>query len=284
MGSRLLATSKLFASVVDQCDGYLAALPDKPAWSIREELAKPREDSRINLSAFSQPICTALQLGLVELWKSWGVRPQAVVGHSSGEIGAAYAAGLLSLQHAIIVAYYRGLHMGSSSSVLRSGPKGAMCAIGIAEEECQQILYSYKSRVALAAVNSPTSCTLSGDKDAIQEIVEHCKEKGIFCRALQVDTGKLFSFPSSHNLVGIFAHGGSISFPSYAPSGAAVRKVAHQCWRMPFWRVSQSQLRDVLLCHRKQALFSQMHARILEAEHGVHRPLQYRGHRSHASP
>jgi acyl transferase domain-containing protein len=194
MGQRLMSASKLFAAIIDQCDLHLATLPDKPGWRIRDELLKPPKASRINVSTFSQPVCTALQLGLVEMWKMWGVTPQAVVGHSSGEIGAAYAAGLVSLRHAIIIAYYRGLHMGFNSSPLKPGPKGAMCAIGAAEEECKQILRSYESFVALAAVNSPSSCTLSGDEDAIQEIVESCKEEGKFCRALRVDTGKSFLY------------------------------------------------------------------------------------------
>ena len=191
MGKQLLATSKLFAAIVDECDRHLALLPDRPEWSIREELQKPSKSSRINISTFSQPLCTALQLGLVEMWKAWGVTAQAVFGHSSGEIGAAYAASIVSLRDAIVIAYYRGLCMGNDDNSPRTGPKGAMCAIGLSEEGCEQILRSYKSRVALAAVNSPSSCTLSGDEDAIREIVETCKEDGTFCRALRVDMGML---------------------------------------------------------------------------------------------
>lgn len=191
MGSHLLRTSPLFAAIIDECDLVLASLPDKPSWTIREEICKSQKVSRLNISTFSQPICTALQLGLVELWKAWGVEACAVFGHSSGEIAAAYTAGIVSLRHAIIIAFYRGLHMGAKSDVGCGKPKGAMCAVGLGEADCGEILESYDGRIALAAVNSPSSCTLSGDEDAVHEIVELCKQKGTFCRLLRVDMGKL---------------------------------------------------------------------------------------------
>lgn len=190
MGKQLMQTSKLFAAVIDECDRVLASLKDRPFWKIREELIKPSKVSRINSSSFSQPICTALQLGLVEIWKAWGIKPRAVIGHSSGEIGAAYAAGILSLRDAVIVAYYRGVYMGSDNRKTCSGAKGAMCAVGISENGCSSLLDLCRGRLALAAVNSPSSCTLSGDGDAIKEIVGVCKERGFFCRELRVDMGK----------------------------------------------------------------------------------------------
>ena len=191
MGKQLIDSSAIFAAVIDQCDGFLASLKDGPAWKIREELCKPPKLSSINNSSFSQPLCTALQLGLVEVWKEWGVTPHAVFGHSSGEVAAAFAAGLISLRDAIIIAYYRGLHMGrGSSSTESSEPKGAMCAVGLGETECKNLLRPFSGRAVVAAINSPTSCTLSGDEDAILEILEISKERGFFCRMLRVDMGK----------------------------------------------------------------------------------------------
>ena len=196
MGKQLIETSATFSIVIDQCDKILATLKDGPDWKIRDELSKPSRDSRINKSSFSQPLCTALQLGLVELWKEWGLAPHAVLGHSSGEIGAAYTAGILSLRDAIIIAYYRGLYMGSKGNRAKRGPKGAMCAVGISETECKDLLKPYSGRVVVAAINSPSSCTLSGDDEAINEILDLCKERGFFCRQLRVDMGKdiLFGF------------------------------------------------------------------------------------------
>ena len=188
MGRQLLETSATFARVIDICEKELSLLQDRPDWSLRQELCKPAKISRINISSFSQPLCTALQLGIVELFKEWGIIPKAVLGHSSGEIGAAYTAGILSLRDAIVTAYYRGLYMSSQNNGQKLQPRGAMCAIGLGEAGAQSLLDSYSGCVSLAAVNSPSSCTLSGDKSPIDEIVEHCKEQGIFCRALHVDT------------------------------------------------------------------------------------------------
>ncbi|PYI12323.1 putative polyketide synthase [Aspergillus sclerotiicarbonarius CBS 121057] len=187
MGKQLLETSPLFRSVINECDEVLQSLPDAPSWKIAEELVKSKEKSRLSRASFSQPMCTALQVGLVEILKSWGISPSGVVGHSSGEIGAAYAAGFLSLRDAITIAFYRGLYLGENAPVKRDGPAGAMCAIGLGETDCANMLERYQGRVVLAAVNSPSSCTLSGDVDGIQSIVAECNENGTFCRALRVD-------------------------------------------------------------------------------------------------
>lgn len=192
MGKDLIHSSTIFAAIIDQCDGFLASLEDGPAWKIREELCKPSKLSSIDNSGFSQPLCTALQLGLVEVLKGWGVTPCAVFGHSSGEIAAGFAAGILCLRDAIVIAYYRGLHMGrNSSSTKRPGPKGAMCAVGVCETDCKSLLEPYSGRVVVAAINSPNSCTLSGDEDAIKRILDISKERGFFCRMLRVDMGKI---------------------------------------------------------------------------------------------
>ncbi|KAK6541942.1 hypothetical protein TWF694_007715 [Orbilia ellipsospora] len=187
MGKGLIETSSLFKSVLEECDRILQSLPDGPDWSIIDELEKPKSSSRIYIATFSQPLCTALQLGLIELWKSWGIKPNAVVGHSSGEIAAAYAAGILSLRDAIITAFYRGLFLNKSPEAQSEGPKGAMCAIGLSQERANKVVRKYKGKIALAAINSPTSCTLSGDEDAIEAVVKTCGEDGTFCRALRVD-------------------------------------------------------------------------------------------------
>ena len=191
MSKQLIETSVLYATVIDQCDEHLAALKDGPDWKIRDELCKTPKASRINESSFSQPLCTALQLGLVQLWREWGITPRAVFGHSSGEIAAAFCAGILSLRDAIVIAFYRGLYMGNKSNNASLGRRGAMCAVGMGETECNRLLEAFLGRVVVAAINSPSSCTLSGDEDAILEIQNICKERGTFCRALRVDMGKL---------------------------------------------------------------------------------------------
>ena len=181
MGKALLESSQLFSRIIDECEDALVVLHDGPSWSLREELLKPTTSSNVYKASYSQPLCTALQLALVALWKHWGLTPKAVVGHSSGEIAAAYAAGHISLRDAMVIAFYRGLYLRH----LNSSFKGAMCAVGLSELDSRSLLQAFGNRVQLAAVNSPTSSTLSGDYHAIQQILAICEKEKIFCRALR---------------------------------------------------------------------------------------------------
>ncbi|RDW69731.1 hypothetical protein BP6252_08751 [Coleophoma cylindrospora] len=188
MGINLLAQLPVFANVIEECDQALANLPDRPDWSIADEIMKVDTNSNVSQAHISQPLCTALQLGLVEVWQSWGLKPNSVIGHSSGEIAAAYAAGFLSLRDAIVIAYYRGACLAPLvSASIKSEPKGAMCAVGLSEVDAISLIAKYSRGVDLAAVNSPKSCTLSGDREKIEEIVTSCEENGIFCRKLKIN-------------------------------------------------------------------------------------------------
>ena len=186
MGKALIEQSPLFRQTLARCDAVLRQLPDAPDWSFIEELCKDKKESRLSETRFSQPICTAVQLALVDQLKTWGVQPSATVGHSSGEMGAAYAAGILSFEAALIAAYYRGLYMSNTSEGATSTGKGAMMAVGLTEAEGLEELKSYSGRVCIAAVNSPSSLTLSGDEDAISELSEKLTERKVFARRLQV--------------------------------------------------------------------------------------------------
>ena len=186
MGKSLISQSPLFNAVMIECEHHLSVLPDGPPWSIIRELQKGKESSKIYTAEYSQLLCTALQLGLVVLLKSWGLAAEAVVGHSSGEIAAAYAAGRISMRDAIVISYYRGLVLGNAAHKT----SGSMCAVGLGEDEAEAIVKSYANRVRVAAVNSPNSCTLSGDRDAIREIVNQQTKEKHFCRELRVDQGE----------------------------------------------------------------------------------------------
>ena len=192
MGLELLRSSSLFQSVVKDCQEALDSLPDRPLWKLAEELSRSAETSNLYKSAFSQPLCTVLQLGLVKLLRFWKLNMSAVVGHSSGEIPAAYAAGMLSLRDAVVIAYYRGLYLGSlESQAAKGSSRGSMLAMNVSKDEATELVYPFDGRVQIAAVNSPSNCTLSGDADAIQSILQTSRQKDIFCRELRVDTGKL---------------------------------------------------------------------------------------------
>lgn len=186
MGMSLMDHCPLFRSVLHECDRLLSELADPPAWTIIEELSKAKETSNIYKAEFSQPLCTALQLGLVAVLGSWGVTPDAVVGHSSGEIGAAYAAGIISLRDAMAVSYYRGLVLDCRTA---QKSEGSMCAVGLNESDAKALIEGFAGSVQIAAINSPSSCTLSGDIDAIRKIVMQLTEERQFCRELKVDHG-----------------------------------------------------------------------------------------------
>ena len=191
MGKDLIECFPIFKVTLLECELILSRLPDGPPWSILQELSNAKGSSHIYEAEYAQPLCTALQLALVVMLQNLGVEPVAVIGHSSGEIAAAFAAGLITLRDAIVIAYYRGLYIATCTLGKSMGsPKGSMCAVGLSEADARLLLDDFKDRAQLAAINSPTSCTLSGDQDAIGEIFAVCSEKGVFNRKLRVDTGE----------------------------------------------------------------------------------------------
>ena len=153
-----------------------------------EELSKDAKSSRVSDAQISQPACTAIQLALTDLFKSWGILPTAVAGHSSGEIGAAYAAGALSLEACVAIAYHRGQAIVSLKAKFPE-LKGAMVAIGGSAEEIRPMVKLLKEgRATVACINSPSSITASGDESAIAELQDLVELKQMFNRKLRVDT------------------------------------------------------------------------------------------------
>ncbi|KAF5973209.1 polyketide synthase [Fusarium coicis] len=187
MGKTMIQTSSQFRESIQKCQDSLRDIPDPPTWNLMDELMASEEASRIGEAAISQPLCTATQIAIVDVLASAGVHFDAVVGHSSGEISAVYAAGLLSATDAMRIAYYRGLYAKHASGP--SGAKGSMMAVGVGSEDatafCGQ--EQFKGRISLAASNSPSSTTISGDEGAILEAKEILDEQKTFARLLKVD-------------------------------------------------------------------------------------------------
>ncbi|CAI6083821.1 unnamed protein product [Clonostachys chloroleuca] len=180
MGRQLLRSNKVFRETIRSLDNHLQDLGSpKPEWKIEDELLKPARTSRVNQPEFSQPLCTALQIALVDTLTSVGISPAAVVGHSSGEMGAAYAAGGLSAREAIVVAFYRGL---VSAKTTRDG---TMAAVGLSWKETEEFL---SPGVVLACDNSPRSVTISGDTERVSEVLARIKQKlpNTLTKALEV--------------------------------------------------------------------------------------------------
>jgi len=193
MGAELVESSPFAASRIAELDAALQNLPtasNRPSWTLRDQLLAAKESSRIAEAALSQPLCTAVQIILVDILREAGISFTAVVGHSSGEIGAAYAAGFVSAQDAIRIAYFRGVHAKLASSPNSHAPRGAMMAIGASSEDAEAFCREdrFAGRMQVAAVNSSSSVTLSGDEDAIDEAEKALKAEGTFARKLKVDT------------------------------------------------------------------------------------------------
>ncbi|KAF9694091.1 hypothetical protein EKO04_007724 [Ascochyta lentis] len=164
VGRALLLSNPTFSHTIASLDKHLQGLG--AIWSLKEELLKPARTSRVFEAEFSQPLCTALQLALVDTLASVGIKPAAVVGHSSGEIGAAYAAGALTSQEAIAVAYLRGIATKEKTF------QGGMAAVGLGWDQVQEFLVP---GIITACDNSPNSVTISGDADKLEMVISAVK-------------------------------------------------------------------------------------------------------------
>ena len=152
-------------------------------WSLVRELLREKSTSRLHESGIAQPCTTAIQIALVDLFDRLGIRPGIVLGHSSGEIAAAYAAGILSQADALNVSYQRGITFNGSQK-----GKGAMLAVGLGEEDVtRQISQVQKGTVCVACINSHSSTTVSGDESAIVELKSILDNKSVLNRRLNVD-------------------------------------------------------------------------------------------------
>ncbi|KAG9525398.1 putative polyketide synthase, partial [Aureobasidium melanogenum] len=185
MGAELARDYPIFAAALNTADDTLKVLGAD--FSLKEEMLKPADTSLINAAHISQPACTALQIALTMLLSSWGIHPAAVVGHSSGEIGCAFAARIIGLEDAMKIAYYRGQCMLSLKKKAVGKPQGTMMAVGTSAENVRPLLDAVtKGYVTVACINSPASVTLSGDVEAIEELQPILTEKSIFNRQLKV--------------------------------------------------------------------------------------------------
>ena len=192
MGIDLLEYT-VFRESIEQADLYLRDHL-KSGWSIMEELLRDEAQSRIDMSSYSQPICTALQIALVDLLESWSITPSAMVGHSSGEIAGAYCLGALTKEDALVAAFYRGL-LSESIGTRAPGLEGGMLAVGTSESEIQTWIEKFNGvNLGVACVNSPSSITISGDVRAIDELEQMLKQTNIFARRLKVAN----AYHSSH--------------------------------------------------------------------------------------
>ncbi|KAI1172506.1 putative polyketide synthase [Nemania sp. FL0916] len=189
MAAELIENSHEASKIVDNLEAALNDLPDSPQWSLRAEILMEASQSRVYEAAISQPICTAVQILLVDLLNAADIKFDAVVGHSSGEIAAAYAAGYLSARDAMCIAYYRGLHLFRAQSPNGTDHGGGMLAVNTTSEDLQELFDDpvFSGRASIACHNSPVNYTISGDDDALCELQTLLNDEKKFNRRLRVD-------------------------------------------------------------------------------------------------
>ncbi|KAF5015276.1 hypothetical protein F66182_13451, partial [Fusarium sp. NRRL 66182] len=185
MGCAFIDEYPIFRAVIQQADDYLRQLHAE--WSLEAEIKRDSAESQIDSPELSQPACTAIQIALVTLLESWGIRPNYVVGHSSGEIAASFAAGVYDLHSAMALSYHRG-QMTRLLKETYPSLRGAMIAVGTGASTIRPMLKMLREGYAtVACINSPTSITVSGDLSAIDELESILQTEQIFNRRLKID-------------------------------------------------------------------------------------------------
>ncbi len=178
MVRELLAHEPVFRTVMEECDRLLAKHAD---WSLLDELAKEASTTRLDQTAIAQPAIFAVQVALARLWQTWGIVPSAVVGHSVGEVAAAYVSGILTLEDAVRIIYHRGRCMDVPEA------RGKMLAVALPLEEVRTLIAGREHEISLAAVNSPSTMTLSGSAQALEAIAIKLEQRSIFHTFLKVE-------------------------------------------------------------------------------------------------
>ncbi|MDP4180245.1 MAG: SDR family NAD(P)-dependent oxidoreductase [Bacillota bacterium] len=177
MGRELMQSDPLFREILEKCDSIFKGYS---GWSILEEMLKDERDSRMEETQIAQPANFLIQTALTELLKKFGIAPDAIVGHSVGEVAAMHSSGALSLEDAILVSYHRSRLQQDIAG------QGKMLAIGLSETDALKLLTSFP-KVSIAAINSFNSVTLAGKENDLLEISKILEEKEVFNRMLKVE-------------------------------------------------------------------------------------------------
>ncbi|WP_259391638.1 type I polyketide synthase [Paenibacillus sp. 1011MAR3C5] len=177
MGRQLIGEEPVFRAAIEKCDRLFTA---HAGWSLLDAMMAKEPESRMGETEVAQPANFALQIALAELWQSWGIVPEAIVGHSAGEVAAAHIAGAMSLEEAVRVIYHR------SRLQQKTTGQGKMAAVGLSLEEAERRLARTEGAVSIAAINSPSAVTLVGEPEALGTLTNKLESEGIFCKYLHV--------------------------------------------------------------------------------------------------
>ncbi|MGA1540650.1 MAG: acyltransferase domain-containing protein, partial [Chthoniobacterales bacterium] len=178
MGRELMRTEPVFRAAMERC---AAAMAPHARFSLFEELARDENETRLGQTEFAQPAIFAMQIALAELWKSWGVEPSCIVGHSVGEVAATCLAGIFTLEEAAEIIIVRAQSMQDCT-----GGEGGMLAVGLSPAEAEDLIARHDPEVSIAAFNGPRSLTLSGRKTSLEKMAAELETAGAFARFVRV--------------------------------------------------------------------------------------------------
>jgi acyl transferase domain-containing protein len=178
MGLSLAEREPVFRKALEACEEALKLSTD---WSLLRELAAREPDSRLDRVAIAQPSIFAVEVALAALFRSYGVEPDVVVGHSMGEVAAAHVAGILSLADAARIISQR------SQLMQRTSGQGGMILVDSAPPQAEALTARYGGRVTIGAINGPRAVALSGDRAALAEILAELEGQGVFARWVKTD-------------------------------------------------------------------------------------------------
>ncbi|WP_330301262.1 non-ribosomal peptide synthetase/type I polyketide synthase [Streptomyces sp. NBC_00503] len=181
MGAGLYASEPVFRDAIDRCDAVVSELTDRSLLSVLHP--EPDDTALVDETRWTQPALFAVEYALAELWRSWGIEPGAVLGHSIGEIVAACVAGVLSLEDALTLAVRRGGLMQELSV------EGAMAAVFTTAERLAEALAPYEGELSVAAVNGPESLVVSGGARALDALLAELAAAGVKSKRLTVTRG-----------------------------------------------------------------------------------------------
>ncbi|MFF1698112.1 type I polyketide synthase [Streptomyces sp. NPDC058257] len=183
MALELLDSSPVFRTRMEECAQALGEYVD---WSLLDAIQDPALMERLDVV---QPALFAVMVSLAATWRSWGVEPSAVLGHSQGEIAAACVAGALSLKDAARLAVLR------SKALTALAGQGGMVSVALGVDDVRELLARWDGQLAVGVVNGPASVVVSGDVAALDELMEVCAEQGVWARRVQADYA-----PHSHHV------------------------------------------------------------------------------------
>ena len=176
-GKELYEKEVVFKETIDELEEAFSKYGD---WKLKEQLFSDTIDNPLSTIDVIQPALVGIEIALARLWQSWGVQPDAVIGHSMGEVGSAYISGSITLKEAAAIICNRSSLMKSTSG------KGAMGYVALTSDEMKSRLNG-NGKVSIAVQNSPKSVVISGETETLESLLEAWDGEGIFCRKIKVD-------------------------------------------------------------------------------------------------